>query len=291
MTDAFNPVEALPPLREIINEHGLRAEKALGQNFLLDLNLTRKIARAARSIKTNPAFEIGPGPGGLTRAILLEGAPKLVALEYDARAVAALDSLVLAADGRLYVEQADALRLSLPACAVRRGLKPPYNIIANLPYNIATPLLAGWLQDIHGDAGIYGELILMFQKEVAQRIVASPSTKAYGRLSVLTQWLCDAKIVFDVPASAFVPPPKVTSSIVRLVPRERNGEALAAFRVMEEMTAASFGQRRKMIRSSLKNYAPFLEACGLDDQARAEDIAVGDYARLALAVTKARREG
>ena len=277
----------LPPLREIIRDHGLRAEKSLGQNFLLDLNLTAKIARAAKRVDGCTVFEIGPGPGGLTRALLGTGAAKVVAVEYDPRAVAALESLVEAADGRLILIQADALTTKLPILAEDRQAPLPYAIVANLPYNIATPLLTGWLEEIHGDPSRYSELVLMFQKEVAQRIVAKPRSKAYGRLSILAQFLCEAKIMFDVPASAFTPPPNVTSSIVRLVPKAQR--ARADFDVVEKLTAAAFGQRRKMIRTSLKDYMPFVEACGLRPEARAEELSVEEFTRLAEMVTRENR--
>lgn len=282
---AGSDISNLPPLREIIREHELRAEKSLGQNFLLDLNLTGKIARAAKSLEGKCVFEIGPGPGGLTRAILESGAEKLIAIEYDPRAIGALQSLKDAAKGRLEIVQADALHADLPTLAAQFGQKPPYVIVANLPYNIATPLLTGWLEQIHADPALYSEMILMFQKEVAQRIVAKPSTKAYGRLSILAQWLCEAKLAFDVPAAAFTPPPKVTSSIVRLVPGIRME---ADFSVMEKVTAAAFGQRRKMIRGSLKDYLPYFEACGLRPDARAEELSMDDFAHLAALVTKDR---
>lgn len=282
---AGSDISTLPPLRDIIRVHELRAEKSLGQNFLLDLNLTGKIARTAKSVEGACVFEIGPGPGGLTRAILEAGAKKLIAIEYDPRAIGALQSLKEAATGRLEIVQADALHADLPALAAQYGQKQPYVIVANLPYNIATPLLTGWLEQIHEDSSLYVEMVLMFQKEVAQRIVAKPSTKAYGRLSILAQWLCDVKLAFDVPAAAFTPPPKVTSSIVRLVPKKR---LAADFSVMEEITAAAFGQRRKMIRGSLKEYMPYVEECGLRPEARAEELSVDDFARLAALVTKAR---
>lgn len=278
----MSEISALPPLRDIIRDHGLRAEKSLGQNFLLDLNLTGKIARAARHLKASCVFEIGPGPGGLTRALLESGAPKLIAVEYDPRAIAALESLKLAAAGRLDVVQQDALHADLPALATQAGFAPPYIIAANLPYNIATPLLTGWLEQIHAHPGLYAELVLMFQKEVAQRIVAAPQSKAYGRLSVIAQWMCEAKIMFDVPAGAFTPPPKVTSSIVRLVPKKRVD--VTPFAVMEKLTAAAFGQRRKMIRGSLKDYLPEIEVCGLRPEARAEELSVMDFARLAAVI-------
>lgn len=282
MTDASD-IDNLPPLRDVIREHDLRAEKSLGQNFLLDLNLTKKIAKGAGDLANATVFEIGPGPGGLTRAILSSGAKKLIAVEYDPRAIKALQSLKDASDGRLEIVQADALHVSLSDLAKEFGCEPPFVIIANLPYNIATPLLTGWLEEIHFNPSLYRELILMFQKEVAQRIVARPSTKAYGRISILTQWLCHAKMLFDVPGAAFTPPPKVTSSIVRFVPA---GGVEGDFKTMEKLTAAAFGQRRKMIRSSLKDYMPYVEACGLRPEARAEELSPDDFAKLALAVSK-----
>jgi len=276
-------IAGLPPLRDVIRDHGLRAEKKLGQNFLLDLNLTGKIARCAQSLKDTTVFEIGPGPGGLTRAILGAGAAKVIAIEYDPRAIEALQSLKGAAAGRLILVQADALNSDLIKLAAEQGARPPYTIIANLPYNIATPLLTGWLAEIHADPGRYRELILMFQKEVAQRIVAAPSTKTYGRLAIIAQWLCDGKIMFDVPASAFTPPPKVTSSIVRLVPKKLP-VSKPSFAGMEALTASAFGQRRKMIRGSLKEFLTEIEACGLRPDARAEELAVPDFVRLLQAI-------
>ncbi len=283
-----DPVAALPPLRDVIRDHGLRAEKALGQNFLLDLNLTGKIARAASApLKGCTVFEIGPGPGGLTRALLLAGAKKVIAIEYDPRAIEALQSLKHAANGRLDIVQMDALHADLPALAAERGLEGPFVIASNLPYNIATPLLTGWLEEVHAHPARYREMILMFQKEVAQRIAATPPSKAYGRLAVLSQWLCTAKVMFDVPAAAFTPPPKVTSAIVRLIPRAQdNGDI--KFSVMERLTAAAFGQRRKMIRGSLKEYIDYVEACGLRTEARAEELPPEDYIRLARAVSAAK---
>lgn len=279
-------ISALPPLRDVIRDHSLRAEKSLGQNFLLDLNLTGKIARVARHLDQSTVFEIGPGPGGLTRALLIEGAQKVIAVEYDPRAIAALESLKIAAGGRLEIVQQDALHVDLPALAKNAGCKEPYTIVANLPYNIATPLLTGWLEQIHAHPGRYSQMVLMFQKEVAQRIVGKPSNKTYGRLSILAQWLCDTKLMFDVPASAFTPPPKVTSSIVRLIPKAQSGDV--DFQTMEKITAAAFGQRRKMIRSSLKDYVSYVEECGLRMEARAEELSVEDFVALARAVTKDR---
>lgn len=282
MSDPDDPISALPPLRDVIRDNGLRAEKKLGQNFLLDLNLTGKIARAAGKLDGCTVFEIGPGPGGLTRAILSSGAKKLIAVEYDPRAIGALQTLQEASEGRLHIVQRDALETSLMDLAKEYETEGPYVVIANLPYNIATPLLTGWLEEIHADQGRYRELVLMFQKEVAQRICAKPSQKTYGRLSIISQWLCDCKLMFDVPASAFTPPPKVTSSIVRLVPKKQ--DHLPAFETMEKLTAAAFGQRRKMIRGSLKDYMPQIESCGLRPEARAEELSIDDFIKLARAI-------
>lgn len=282
MSDPDDPISALPPLRDVIRDNGLRAEKKLGQNFLLDLNLTGKIARAAGKLDGCTVFEIGPGPGGLTRAILSSDAKKLIAVEYDPRAIGALQTLQEASEGRLHIVQRDALETSLMDLAKEYETEGPYVVIANLPYNIATPLLTGWLEEIHADQGRYRELVLMFQKEVAQRICAKPSQKTYGRLSIISQWLCDCKLMFDVPASAFTPPPKVTSSIVRLVPKKQ--DHLPAFETMEKLTAAAFGQRRKMIRGSLKDYMPQIESCGLRPEARAEELSIDDFIKLARAI-------
>lgn len=280
-----DPIDALPPLRDVIRDNALRAEKSLGQNFLLDLNLTGKIARAAGNLNGVTVFEIGPGPGGLTRAILKAGAKKVIAVEYDPRAITALQSLKNAAQGRLEIVQMDALNCDLMTLAKQYDATPPYAIIANLPYNIATPLLTGWLEQIHAQPLLYREMVLMFQKEVAQRIVGKPSEKTYGRLSIISQWLCDCKIMFDVPGAAFTPPPKVTSSIVRFLPKKMSGE-VPSFSGMEGLTASAFGQRRKMIRGSLKEYLPQIEECGLRPDSRAEELAVDDFVKLAIAIRK-----
>lgn len=274
-----DPVDSLPPLREIIREHGLRAEKKLGQNFLLDLNLTGKIARSAGDL-SGTVFEIGPGPGGLTRAILKSGAPRVVAIEYDPRAIGALQSLREAAEGRLEILHADALETDITAL----GYQGPYHVVANLPYNIATPLLTGWMRQVRA-GHVLASFTLMFQKEVAQRIVAPPDSAAYGRLAVLCQWLCDAKLLFDVPASAFTPPPKVTSSIVRLVPRAMQADA-PSMEAVERVTAAAFGQRRKMIRSSMKTYLAAIEQLSIDPTKRAEALSVDEF--IAIAAISAR---
>lgn len=268
-------LSSLPPLREVIREHGLRAEKKLGQNFLLDLNLTDKIARAAGDLSDCTVFEIGPGPGGLTRSILGTNAKKLIAIEYDPRAIEALQDLEKAADGALELIHGDALETDL--CALS---PPPRAIVANLPYNIATPLLINWLRQIYEDAGSYRSMTLMFQKEVAQRITAKVGDKNYGRLAVLSQWLCEVRLSFDVPPSAFTPPPKVVSSIVHFVSKKRQ-ENSPSFTAVEAVTAAAFGQRRKMIRSSLKNYKDYFAQVGLDETMRAETMSVAQFITLA----------
>ena len=267
----------LPPLREVIARHGLAARKSLGQNFLLDLNLTARIARAAAPLEQVNVIEIGPGPGGLTRALLLAGAGHVTAIERDARCVAALAELAEAFPGRLSIVAGDALELD-PATLV----PAPRKIVANLPYNIATPLLLSWL----GNAAAYQSLTLMFQKEVAQRLAAAPRSKAYGRLSVMTQWLCEVRALFDIPAKAFVPPPKVTSSVLRLTPR---AAPLAPCRRddLERVLAAGFGQRRKMLRQSLKSLGTDAEAllatAGAPPTARAEELCIEEFCALARA--------
>ncbi len=270
---ADDAVENLPPLRSIIADHQLSARKHLGQNFLLDLNLTRRIARAAGPLERGTIVEIGPGPGGLTRGLLLEGAQRLVAVEKDARAVAALETLTVAAGSRLTVHLADASRVNLA------DLGPaPIRIAANLPYNIATQLLIGWLHHLDHIAS----MTLMFQREVADRLVAAPGSAAYGRLSVLVGWLTKAEKLFDLPASAFTPPPKVTSTVVRLIPR---AQPLAAANraTLERLTAAAFGQRRKMLRASLRSLggADMLTAAGINPQARPEELSIEDFCRIA----------
>ncbi len=274
---------ALPPLREVIAAHGLNARKRLGQHFLLDLNLTAKIARAAGPLSEVTVLEVGPGPGGLTRALLSEGAKRVIAVERDPRCIEALKPLVAACPGRLEVLEADALTLeetTLP------GLIPPVRIVANLPYNISTALLVKWLATEKWPPW-YDNMTLMFQKEVAERLQAHPGTRTYGRLSVLAQWRCQVHSLFDIPARAFTPPPKVDSSLVHLTPRAQDQpSALAA--AMMRVTAAAFGQRRKMLRSSLRRLGPdsaaLLEAAGLDPTQRAEQIDIAGYERLARAL-------
>ena len=272
------PEDALPPLREVIAHFGLAARKRLGQNFLFDLNLTRRIARAAAPLAGFTIVEVGSGPGGLTRALLMEGASEVLAIERDDRAIAALAEISSAYPGRLKIVAGDALTAEWQSLV--RG---PAKIVANLPYNIATPLLTGWLMEGAWPPR-YASLTLMFQKEVALRIVAAPGTRDYGRLSVLCQHLCEVRKLFDVNRSAFTPPPKVTSSLVQLIPR---AAPLPACRIagLEGVTAAAFGQRRKMLRASLRSLTAHPEAllarAGIDAQLRAEQLAVADFARLA----------
>lgn len=277
----MDKISQLPPLRDIISEHNLRAEKKLGQNFLLDLNLTDKIVRVAGDLTNIHVIEIGPGPGGLTRSILGSAAKQVSAIEYDKRAIEALESLKIAAQGRLEVIHGDALGVDVCAFST-----PPRAIIANLPYNIATPLLVGWLRQVHDDETAFQSMTLMFQKEVAQRITAKVGDKNYGRLAILCQWLCDSYIAFDVPASAFMPPPKVTSSIVHLRPKSLRKDR-PSFEGIEKITAAAFGQRRKMIRSSLKNYREYFDTVGLKETMRAENMSVEEFIELAKIVEKA----
>ncbi len=273
-----DPAGTALPLREVIARYGIAARRRLGQNFLFDLNLTSRIARAAGPFGHATIVEIGAGPGGLTRALLTAGARRIVAIERDPRCLAALGALAAAHPGRLEIVAGDALVLDP---AVLCG--PPRKIVANLPYNIATVLLLGWLDHIRE----YESLTLMFQREVALRLVAAPRSKAYGRLSVLTQWLTEPRILFDVPGRAFVPPPKVTSSVVAIVPRAQP-LAPAAKPALERVTAAAFGQRRKMLRSSLASLgiavAPLLERAGITPTARAEELSVAEFCALARAI-------
>lgn len=268
-------IAALPPLRETIAAHGLDAKKRFGQHFLLDLNLTRRIARAAAPLADGTVIEVGPGPGGLTRALLLEGALRVVAIELDPRAIEALRELETAAGDRLSLLQADALEIDLPSLG-----PAPRRIVANLPYNVSTPLLVRWLHE----ADALADMVLMFQKEVVDRLIAAPRSKDYGRLSVLAQHVCEVRRLFDIPPSAFVPPPKVVSSVARLVPRPA-AVRLADLRPLERVTAAAFGQRRKMLRGSLaglfRDPTAVLTALGLSPTARAEELSVDDFVRLA----------
>lgn len=272
----------LPPLREVIAQHGLGAVKSLGQHFLLDMNLTRRIARAAGDLATGSTIEVGPGPGGLTRALLLEGAARVHAVEKDRRCIAALGQLAGVFPGRLEIIEGDALTMDVAGLGA-----PPRRIVANLPYNIAAPLLAGWLESLYRAPGCFDGLTLMFQKEVAQRLAAAPGSRAYGRLSVVSQWLCEVRTLFDVPPRAFTPPPKVTSTVVRLRPRPAP-QCPASLAVLERVTAAAFGQRRKMLRQSLKSLGPdsaaLITAAGVPETARAEELSVADFCALAQAL-------
>jgi 16S rRNA (adenine1518-N6/adenine1519-N6)-dimethyltransferase len=278
--DIAAELAGLPPLRETIAAHGLDARKRLGQHFLLDLNLTRRIARAAVPLSPGTVIEVGPGPGGLTRALLLEGASSVVAIEVDTRAITALQELQTAAGGRLQVIEGDALGMPLAGLG-----PPPRRIVANLPYNVSTALLVRWLHA----ADDVADMVLMFQKEVVDRLVASPRTKDYGRLSVLAQHVCTVQRLFDVAPSAFVPPPKVVSSVARLRPRP-SGDRLADLKPLERVTAAAFGQRRKMLRGALAGLFPdptaVLTGLGLSPTARAEELTVAEFVRLAAVLDK-----
>jgi 16S rRNA (adenine1518-N6/adenine1519-N6)-dimethyltransferase len=282
--------DGLPPLREVVAAHGLDARRALGQNFLFDLNLTGRIARAAGPLAGIAVVEVGPGPGGLTRALLTEGARKVIAIERDPRALPALAEIGARWPGRLEVIEGDALSVA-PRTLIDKAGGAPLRIVANLPYNIATPLLAGWLE-AEPWPPFYDRLTLMFQREVARRIAATPAERAdYGRLAVLAGWRTQARILFDVAPAAFTPPPKVTSSLVELVPRDQPQPCDAA--MLSALTQAAFGQRRKMLRQSLKAFAAtrgldlatVLAAAGLDPTMRAEEVGVEGFVSLARAAS------
>jgi 16S rRNA (adenine1518-N6/adenine1519-N6)-dimethyltransferase len=277
--------DGLPPLRDVIRRHDLIARKSLGQNFLLDLNLAARIGRAAGTLTGVTVLEVGSGPGGLTRALLALGAARVIALERDVRAIAALQEIAEHYSGRLDIVMADALTFD-PRSRLKRG---PVRIVANLPYNIATALLVSWVC-IEPWPPWYDAAVLMFQREVAERIVAAAGSKSYGRLSVLVQWRCEARILFDVNPSAFVPAPKVTSSLLRVVPRA--APLSCDRRLLEAVTQAAFGQRRKMLRQSLRSLgvdvAELLSTAGLAPTARAEDISVAGFVALARALAACR---
>jgi 16S rRNA (adenine1518-N6/adenine1519-N6)-dimethyltransferase len=283
--------DGLPPLREVVAAHGLQARKALGQNFLFDLNLTGRIARAAGPLEGVVVAEVGPGPGGLTRALLSEGARKVIAIERDARALGALAEIGAHWPGRLDVIEGDALSVTTATLIDKAG-GAPLRIVANLPYNIATSLLAGWL-GVEPWPPFYDRLTLMFQREVARRIVATPAERAdYGRLAVLAGWRTEARILFDVAPAAFTPPPKVTSSLVEVIPRRRPKPCDAA--MLSALAQAAFGQRRKMLRQSLKAFAAsrgldlplLLAAAGLEPTMRAEEVDVSGFVKLAEAAAQ-----
>lgn len=282
MSDPAPATPPLPPLSETIARHGLSAKKSLGQNFLLDLNLTRKIARSAGPLEGQTVIEIGPGPGGLTRALLEEGAARVIAIERDDRIKPVLQEIENSYPGRLSAHFGDALKIHEPSLLEQLEIEGPVSIVANLPYNIATALLVKWLTAPWPP--FFNSLTLMFQREVAERITASSQTKAYGRLSILSQWRTRPKILFDIPARAFTPAPKVTSTVVRLDVLN-NPVADADADILQRVVAAAFSQRRKMLRQSLKSLGvdtlALLEQAGIDPTSRAETLSVEDFCELA----------
>lgn len=276
----YETIGNLPPLKDVIARHQLSAHKSLGQNFLLDLNITDKIVRLAGDIEGLTVCEVGPGPGGLTRSILMAGAERVLAVEFDMRAVMALKELQDASEGRLNIIHGDALEADFTMLA-----ESPRAIIANLPYNIATPLLVRWLRQIRHVSNAYRSMTLMFQKEVAERITSGPGCRAYGRLSILAGWLCDAQIVYTLPPGAFTPPPKVESCVVHFRPKMLSG-LQPDFDAVQTLTGLAFSQRRKMIRGPLKAYLPILEKLGIDPTRRAEELSVEDYLNIAKNATQ-----
>ncbi|HLY91387.1 MAG TPA: 16S rRNA (adenine(1518)-N(6)/adenine(1519)-N(6))-dimethyltransferase RsmA [Acetobacteraceae bacterium] len=270
-----------PKLREVIARHGLAAKRSFGQHFLLDANLTRRIVREAGPLAGRHVVEVGPGPGGLTRALLDTEAVSVTVVEIDTRAVAAMQELAAETGDRMRIVAGDALAMDVEAL-----VPSPRQIVANLPYNVATPLLVGWLRQ----AAAFERMTLMFQQEVAERICAAPGTAAYGRLSILVQWTCDAALLLRIPPSAFVPPPKVFSAVVGLVPRPAQPEA-ALFKVMERVTAAAFGQRRKMLRSAMRELGgeALLQEAEIAADRRAETLSVAEFDRLARSVRERNR--
>lgn len=283
MSPEFMSIDGLPPLREVIERHGLQAKKALGQNFLLDLNLTGKIARVAGDLSDSTVIEVGPGPGGLTRALLAAGARRVVAIERDERCLAALAEVSNHYPGRIEVISGDALKTDFAALAKTASQGGPVRIAANLPYNIGTELLIRWLT-VADWPPFYQSMTLMFQREVAERIVAGAGSDAYGRLGVLAGWRTEARIAFDVPPQAFTPPPKVTSSVVHLVPRA--SPLSTDVKKLGRVTEAAFGQRRKMLRQSVKSLGgeALLTRAGIDPTRRAETLSVEEFVRLTNAV-------
>jgi 16S rRNA (adenine1518-N6/adenine1519-N6)-dimethyltransferase len=271
-------IDQLPPLREVIAQYELMAEKSLGQHFLLDLNITRKIARFAAPMTDGCVIEIGPGPGGLTRALLLEGAKKLYVIEKDRRCIEALQDIAAHADGRMDIISGDALEIAVSGIG-----QAPRRVVSNLPYNISTVLVLHWLGELYQSPGCITDMVLMFQREVGERLTAKPGNKNYGRLTVIVGWMCEVKTLFHLPGAAFTPPPKVESSVLRLTPRP-TPLFPADMKKLEKLTAAAFGQRRKMLRTSLKQIWPdaesVLAACGIDPTLRAEDLPITDYGKL-----------
>ncbi|XSG82397.1 MAG: 16S rRNA (adenine(1518)-N(6)/adenine(1519)-N(6))-dimethyltransferase RsmA [Methyloligella sp. ZOD6] len=274
--------DGLPPLRDVIAAHDLRAKRSLGQNFLLDLNLTRRIARAAEPLDGATIVEVGPGPGGLTRALLMEGARRVIAIERDARCLPALMEIQAAYPDRLEVVEADALGFDYGAL----DSPAPARIVSNLPYSVGTPLLIDWLKTDPWPPW-FDRMVLMFQREVAERIVAKPGTKDYGRLAVFAGWRCDCRILFSVPARAFTPQPKVDSAVVELVPKPTPDPDCDPA-MLEKVTAAAFGQRRKMLRGALRRLSPdiepLLEQLGISPTRRAEELQISDFCNLANAL-------
>jgi 16S rRNA (adenine1518-N6/adenine1519-N6)-dimethyltransferase len=281
--------DGLPPLREVIAAHGLTAKKSLGQNFLLDFNLTRKIARASGPLEGATIYEVGAGPGGLTRALLAEGAARVIAVERDKRCIAALEDIANAFPGRLEIISADAMTLDENELLRERNITMPLRVAANLPYNVGTALLIKWLT-ARAWPPFWESLTLMFQREVAERIVAAPGSAEFGRLSVLAQWRTRPRILFDVDRRAFTPAPNVTSALLRIEPL---AEPVAPARLedLERLTAAAFGQRRKMLRQSLKQITPDAEPrireAGIDPQSRPQDLDIHQFAALARAFSPA----
>jgi 16S rRNA (adenine1518-N6/adenine1519-N6)-dimethyltransferase len=280
----MSQIDGLPPLREVIETHGLSARKALGQNFLLDLTLTARIARAAGDLANSDILEIGPGPGGLTRGLLAEGARRVLAIEKDERCIPALEEIAAAYPGRLEVICGDAL-----AVDPMQRLTPPVRVAANLPYNIGTELLVRWLTPPEWPP-FWTSLTLMFQREVAERIIARPGGKAYGRLALLAQWRCDVRVVLELPPQAFTPPPKVWSAVVHLtaLPAPRHPADPA---MLNKVVAAAFNQRRKMLRSALKSLSPQIEehlnAVGIAPTERAEQVGLEAFCALARSLSAA----
>ncbi|MGP9790280.1 16S rRNA (adenine(1518)-N(6)/adenine(1519)-N(6))-dimethyltransferase RsmA [Roseinatronobacter sp. NSM] len=278
-------IDALPPLRDVIRTHDLRAKKSFGQNFLLDLNLTARIARAAGDLQNCDILEVGPGPGGLTRGLLAEGARKVLAIEKDPRCLPALGEIAGAYPGRLQVIEGDALAVDALA-----HLTPPVKVVANLPYNVGTELLIRWMTPVQWPP-FWDSLTLMFQREVAERIVARPGSKAYGRLALMVQWRADARVVLHLPPEAFTPPPKVSSAVVHIT-RLAEPRFAADARILETLVAAAFNQRRKMLRAALRGLHPqiedLLQQVGIAPTARAEEIGLEGFCALARALAAAR---